>query len=86
MIDIYGHSFEHLHTKCPVCGYATRFKQFPIRCACNRSCSKEELQKWPRFMSPELADPAWQERIRQAKQRVAEHERLQGRNGGDDEC
>jgi hypothetical protein len=31
-------------------------------------------------------DPAWQERIRQAKQRVAEHERLQGRNGGDDEC
>ena len=86
MIDIYGHSFEHLHTKCPVCGYATRFKQFPIRCACNRSCSKEELQKWPRFVRPELADPAWQERIRQAKQGVAEHERLLRRNGGDDEC
>jgi len=52
MIDIYGHSFEHLPTKCPVCGYATRFKQFPIRCACNRSCSKEELPEVAKICAP----------------------------------
>jgi hypothetical protein len=31
----------------------------------------------PRFRRPELTDPAWQEEIRQAKQRVAEWERSQ---------
>ena len=77
-VDIYGHSHEHLHGPCPVCGYATRFKQFPTRCACNRNCSKKELQRWPRFRRPELEDPAWQERIRQAKQRVAEWEEKDG--------
>ena len=62
------------HSPCPVCGRPTRFKQWPTRCACNRNCSKEELQQWPRFRRPELTDPVWQEEIRQAKQRVAEHE------------
>ena len=67
MIDIYGHSHPHLHHPCPVCGYATRFKQFPTRCACNRAT-------WKPFTFPWEKDPAWKERIRQAKQRVAEHE------------
>lgn len=43
-IDIYGHSDPHLHSKCPVCGCATRFKQYRTRCACNRGCSKEDLE------------------------------------------
>ena len=72
------------HTPCFVCGYGTRFKQYPIRCLCNRDCSKEELQKWPRFRRPEADDPAWQERIRQAKQRVAKWEQSQGLNTDDD--
>jgi hypothetical protein len=42
-LDIYGHSDPHLHSPCPVCGYARRYKQWPTRCACNRDCSKEEL-------------------------------------------
>lgn len=30
-----GNTHPHLHSRCPVCGYATRFKQFgPIPCAC----------------------------------------------------
>jgi hypothetical protein len=45
-VDIYGHSIHGLHSPCPVCGYATRYKQWPTRCACNRSCSKAELEKW----------------------------------------
>ena len=44
MIDIYGHSHEHLHSACPVCGYATRFKQYRTRCACNRGCSKRRVR------------------------------------------
>ena len=67
MIDIYGNSHSHLHSPCPRCGYATRSKQWPIRCACNRYNPKP-------FTFPWENDPAWQERIRQAKQRVAEHE------------
>ena len=69
-VDIYGHSHEHLHSACPVCGYATRFKQYRTRCACNRHWTNEELDA----QLPWNKDPAWQEEIRQAKQRVAEHE------------
>ena len=65
--DIYGHADEHLHSPCPVCGYARRYKQSPIRCACNRSDPKPFTFPWEK-------DPAWQERIRQANQRVAEAE------------
>ena len=75
-VSITGNTW-HVHSPCQRCGYGTRFKQFPIRCLCNRNCSKEELQKWHRFVRPELTDPAWQERIRQAKQRVAEWEQSQ---------
>jgi hypothetical protein len=35
-VDIYGHTHEHLHSPCAVCGYATRYKQWgPIRCLCS---------------------------------------------------
>jgi hypothetical protein len=70
MIDIHGHSNPHLHGPCPVCGYATRYKQFgPMRCLCNRYWTKEAQE----------AHRAWQEEgVWQAKQRVAEHERSQG--------
>jgi hypothetical protein len=33
-IDIYGHSDPHLHGPCPVCGYATRYKQWSACCTC----------------------------------------------------
>jgi hypothetical protein len=34
-VSIRGHSDPHLHSPCPRCGYATRYKQFgPMRCAC----------------------------------------------------
>lgn len=44
-IDIYGHADENLHSPCPRCGYATRFRQWPTRCACNRYCTQEELEE-----------------------------------------
>ncbi len=69
-VDIYGHSGEYFHSKCPVCGYATRYKQYRTRCACNRGWTKEQLDA----QLPWNNDPAWQEQIRQAKRRVAEHE------------
>ena len=47
-ISISGNSHYHLHHPCPRCGYATRFKQWGIRCLCNRHCSKDELNPPPR--------------------------------------
>jgi len=44
MISINGVS-GHVHSPCPRCGYATRFKQWPIRCLCNRHCSNAELER-----------------------------------------
>ena len=34
-VSVHGTVHPHLHSPCPVCGYARRFKQFgPMRCAC----------------------------------------------------
>lgn len=34
-VSVDGNTHPHLHSRCPVCGYATRFKQYgPMRCAC----------------------------------------------------
>ena len=59
--DVDGHRIHGLHSPCPVCGYATRYKQFgPIRCACDRYWTKEAME----------AQRAWQEEgVWQAKQR-----------------
>jgi hypothetical protein len=35
MISINGVT-DHVHHACPRCGYATRYKQWPIRCLCNK--------------------------------------------------
>ena len=34
-VNVRGVSDPHLHHPCPVCGYATRYKQWPSRCACS---------------------------------------------------
>jgi hypothetical protein len=36
-VSIRGHSDLHLHSPCPQCGYATRYKQWPITCACSNA-------------------------------------------------
>ncbi len=59
------------HSPCPVCGRPTRFKQWPTHCACNRYDPKP-------FTFPWENNPARQEEIRQAKQRVAEWEEKDG--------
>lgn len=41
--SVRGNDSKELTTPCPVCGYATRFKRFPITCACNRHLSRAEL-------------------------------------------
>lgn len=34
-VSVRGNADPHLHSPCPECGYATRYKQFgPIQCAC----------------------------------------------------
>ena len=35
----------YFHSPCPVCGQPTRYEQWPIRRACNRGCSREELER-----------------------------------------
>ena len=41
--SVRGNDGKELSAPCPVCGYATRFKRFPITCACNRHLSRAEL-------------------------------------------
>ena len=37
-VTVAGYTDPHFHSPCPVCGYATRFKQYgPMRCACPRA-------------------------------------------------
>lgn len=36
----------HLHSSCPQCGYATRYKQWPIRCACSNA-QRQKIGKTP---------------------------------------
>jgi hypothetical protein len=64
-VSVRGHTDPHLHSPCPTCGYATGYKQWPTRCACNRGCSNEELERWPW-----KNDPAWQQEIRQDDHRI----------------
>ena len=33
-VSIHGTVHPHLHSPCPRCGYATRFKQWPTPCLC----------------------------------------------------
>ena len=41
---------HYLHSPCPVCGYAIRYKQFgPMRCACNRYWTKEAQEAHRRY-------------------------------------
>jgi hypothetical protein len=32
-VSVRGHTDPRLHSPCPRCGYATRFKQWPTKCA-----------------------------------------------------
>ena len=67
-VSVHGTVHPHLHSPCPVCGYARRFKQFgPIPCACSPDCPP---------ISPRAREHD-QELMRADKQRVAEHERSQ---------
>lgn len=36
-VSVRGLSDRHLHSACPRCGFATRFKQWPIKCACSNA-------------------------------------------------
>jgi hypothetical protein len=42
-VSVRGHTDSHLHSACLRCGYATRYKQWPTKCA----CSDAERQKIP---------------------------------------
>ena len=35
-VSVRGNTHEHLHSPCPRCGFARRFKQWPVTCACSR--------------------------------------------------
>ena len=76
-------SFPHLHSPCDRCGYPRRYKQFATCCACTTPdrCPHPPIDRGGTHCRrcggevkgmPWENDPAWQERIRQAKQRVAE--------------
>jgi hypothetical protein len=68
--DVDGHRIHGLHSPCPVCGYATRYKQFgPVRCACNRYWTKEAMEAHKRYQEGTYDG---------AHQHVAEYGRSQG--------
>ena len=59
-VSISGLSHPHLHSPCPRCGYATRFKQFgPIRCLCSKT---PEVRSGPqRSLANEHVEEIWAE-------------------------
>jgi hypothetical protein len=44
-VSVRGNSDPNLHSPCPRCGYATRYKQWPVTCAC--SDSKRQMIRTP---------------------------------------
>jgi hypothetical protein len=45
-VSVRGHSDLHLHSPCPQCGYATRYKQWPITCACSNA-QRQKIRTTP---------------------------------------
>jgi hypothetical protein len=45
-VSVRGLSDLHLHSPCPQCGYATRYKQWPITCACSNA-QRQKIQQIP---------------------------------------
>ena len=53
-VSIRGRSDPHLHSPCPQCGYATRYKQFgPMRCACPNPNPKPKPRRVICSLTPE---------------------------------
>jgi hypothetical protein len=48
-VSVRGHSHPHLHSPCRPCGYATRYKQWPERCACPDA-------EWQEIPAPHVAE------------------------------
>ena len=59
-VSIHGTVHPHLHSPCPGCGYATRFKQFgPIGCLCSKP---SEVRSGPRrSLANEHVEEIWAE-------------------------
>jgi hypothetical protein len=45
-VRVRGHSDLHLHSPCPQGGYATRYKQWPITCACSNA-QRQKIRTTP---------------------------------------
>ena len=45
-VSVRVHSDLHLHSPCPQCGYATRYKQWPITCACSNA-QRQKIRTTP---------------------------------------
>jgi hypothetical protein len=59
-VSIRGHSDLHFHSPCPQCGCATRYKQWPITCA----CSNIEREKIRATSAPPHVVEIWAEQER----------------------
>jgi hypothetical protein len=46
MLSVRGNSLPHLHSPCPRCGYATRYKQWSITCACSNA-QRQQIRTTP---------------------------------------
>lgn len=42
-VSVRGLSDPHLHSPCPQCGYATRFKQWTVKCACSNDTQHQKI-------------------------------------------
>ena len=60
MLSAAGNELLHNHTPCERCGFATRYKQWPIRCRCNQHSAE-----WKRMMAracvTRVVEPIWAE-------------------------
>lgn len=45
-ISVRGLSDLHLHHPCPQCGFATRYRQWPVKCACSDT-QRQQIRATP---------------------------------------
>jgi hypothetical protein len=71
-VSVRGHSYPHLHSACAQCGYATRYKQWPITCA----CSNAQRQKIRTTPAPHVIEIWAEQQTRNTKLHNVDHSHI----------
>lgn len=73
-VSVRGNVDPHLRSPCPQCGYATRYKQWPVTCACFDY--KQQLVRGSCSPCPHVAEIWAEQGQRNATLHLIDHGRL----------